>query len=97
MPMKYNGKEFVQAKNKKAVMISIGLNDHALIIGQDNKIYRWVRDENEWESWAQDSNWDVTSSLKGRMYKIDYETRKVFQQETEQCQKKTETNEELLI
>jgi hypothetical protein len=62
-------------------MIAVGLEHTALIIGVNNKVYRWRETdftEDGWESWPQEPTWYVTTSLNARLYKIDFKTRKIL-------------------
>jgi len=73
-------KEFVKKGKRRAFSISAGLNGHALMKDQsDRKLYGWVEAEQTWKSLGGPSVRSFAIGKAGKLYKVDYRSRKVFQ------------------
>ena len=51
--------------------MAAGLDNEAVMIGTDLKLYRWLEASKEWKDLGSDSAQSVTSAMRGRMYKVD--------------------------
>ena len=80
MPFKFDPKteKFEQKGNQKSFRISAGLNGHAVMRGYDHRLYDWVEEEGKWKNLDDSAVWSVATSKKGRLYKVDYDSQKVF-------------------
>ena len=59
--------------------IYAGLEGHAVMRGTDDKMYGWVETEQTWKIIDQSTVRDMGIGERGRLLKIDYYSRKVFQ------------------
>ena len=59
--------------------VSAGLKGYALIKDlRDRKLYGWVEGEEKWRTLGGPTVRSFASGREGRIYKVDYRSRKIF-------------------
>ena len=85
LPFKFDEKtsQFQQKGNRQVDMIAAGVNGHALMERRNKNfsyggLYGWIQEDNMWRSLGGGMVDWVASGRGGRLYKLDYPSRKVF-------------------